>query len=118
MEIPTSGGVLFMPKLPTNSAKKRPSTVQMWLTKDKLWLIKTTHKLPEVKELAYPNPVPRAEAENILMGYSSNFRMSSTTISEQTIGMLNRGMSTVRPGMNGKLQITEGGVVFLQPNEY
>ena len=37
---PTKCGVLFMAKLPTDPESKKPHTVQLWLTKKELWLIK------------------------------------------------------------------------------
>lgn len=119
MEIPHNGGVLYMAKLPTDSSAKYPNTVQLWLTSKELWLIKTTNTNPEIKLISYPKDKARKEAFNILHKYSGyNSGSSSTTISEQTISMLKQGFATERSTMNGKLQITEEGVVFLQPNAY
>jgi hypothetical protein len=119
MDIPNNGGILSMAKLPTQPEAKRPSTVQLWLTKNEFWLIKTTDSAPEIKRLAYPAGNPKEEANEIIFKYSGyNSGMSSTTVSEQTISMLQQGFASARGSMNGKLQITEENVVFLQPNEY
>jgi len=117
--VPHNGGVLYMAKLPTDNNSIKPYTVQLWLTEKELWLIKTTNKNPEVKLLSYPKNNARDSAFEILHKYTSfQAGSSSTTISEQTINMLKQGFARERGSMNGKLQITEDGVVFLDPNEY
>ena len=120
MEIPNGGGILSMSPVSTEKGSKRPSTYQLWLTESKLWQIRTNEEKVEIEELPYPKNANVSNLDQIMsekLGAAS--RNSSMTVSPETIATFkSTGRCDRDKTLNGKLNISSEGVVFVVPNPY
>lgn len=120
MKIPKNGGILSMSPISTPAGSKRPSTYQLWLTHSELWQIRTIEEGTEIEKLPYPDGASVKTLDSLMhknLGMAS--RRSTMTISETEINNIkSRGESWRDDTLNGKLQITVEGVIFILPNPY
>jgi hypothetical protein len=104
----------------TVQGSKRPNTYQLWLTDSKLWQIRTIEQKVEIEELPYPKDASVTDLDNLMrksLGFGA--RQSTMTVSAEELRKLrSTGESWRDDSLNGKLRISIGGVVFVQPNPY
>lgn len=120
MRMPEGGGLLAMSPLPTPKGSKRPSTYQLWLTESTLWQIRTIEEKVEIEQLPYPKGASVKTLNDLMhknLGFTSG--QSTMTVSPQEISSLKSSGGARRDeSLNGKLQISVEGVVFVLPNPY
>ena len=120
MKIPENGGILAMSAISTLAGSKRPSTYQLWLTHSELWQIRTIEEGTEIEKLPYPDGASVKTLDSLMhknLGMAS--RQSAMTISETEINNIKSSGGSWRDDtLNGKLQITVEGVIFILPNPY
>lgn len=118
MEVPQGGGILSIASLKTPTGNKYPSTYQLWITDSEFWQVKTTEQSVEIEQLEYPNALP-IDAVDATMRKQAGYAMSTMTIHSETVASLKMGKGSWHDqDMNGKMKITEEGVVFIQPNKF
>lgn len=118
MEVPERGGILAINLISTPEGNKQPSTFQLWISESEFWQIKTSDSGVEVEKLEYPAVEP-IEAAEATMSEKAGGALSYTTVSYDEVSSLEMGYGSGRDqDMNGKIKITEEGVVYFQPNEY
>ncbi|MCG7567856.1 hypothetical protein MHM95_16410 [Pseudoalteromonas sp. CnMc7-15] len=118
MEVPTGGGILSITTIDTPEDYKHPSTFQLWITESEFWQVKTTEQNVEIEQLEYPNSLP-IDAVDTTMRKQAGYAMSTMTVHSGEVASLKMGKSSWHDkDLNGKMKITEEGVVFIQPNEF
>ena len=118
MEIPDGGGILSIASVNTPTGNKHPSTYQLWITETEFWQVKTTEKKIEIERLEYPS-VPPIDAVDTTIRKQAGYAMSTMTVNSKEVTSLKMGKGSWHDkDLNGKMKITEQGVVFIQPNEF
>ncbi|MDN3652749.1 hypothetical protein QWY77_08220 [Thalassotalea ponticola] len=116
MEVPVGGGILSIASVETPSGNKYPSTYQLWITESEYWQVKTTEQDVEIEQLEYPEAMP-IDAIDETMRKQAGHVMSTMTVHSETVTSLKMGKGTWHDkDMNGRMKITQEGVVFIQPN--
>lgn len=120
MKIPNGGGILAISIVATGKGSKRPSSYQLWLTKNKLWQIRTTEEKAEIEELQYPKNATDGGLNELMYEKLGTYAQNVTmTIDADEVRQLkSSGNMQGNESLNGKLKITADGVVFLLPNQY
>jgi hypothetical protein len=120
MKIPNGGGILAMSIVATAKGSKRPSTYQLWLTKNKLWQIRTTEDKTEIEEIQYPKNATDSGLDELMYEALGTYAQNATmTVDADEINQLkSSGNLHCNESLNGKLKITANGVVFVLPNPY
>ncbi|OZG75035.1 hypothetical protein BTA51_01130 [Hahella sp. CCB-MM4] len=120
MEIPENGGILSTTPLATPSGAERPSTYQLWLTQSELWQIETHGEEVEVKKLPHPDDASLDTLSSLMRtNLGLVVRQSSITVSDFQIKQLKlTGVAPRSEGLNGELNITVEGVVFILPGQF
>jgi hypothetical protein len=120
MKIPPGGGILAMSPMNTVKGSKRPSTYQLWLTDSKLWQIRTVEEKVEIEELHHATNASVTDLDDRMrksLGFAA--RQSTMTVSADELSRLKAtGRSSHDDSLNGKLKISDEGVVFVQPDPY
>ena len=119
LEIPADGGLLFISWLEPEAGAGRPDTVQIWLTTETAWLIRTEADGVEHERLPYPRPygVPMMRYLLKVMGPNRgmNIALSLQQVTIDDTERLGRSLHRVTTG--GEIKTNEDGVVYLKPDE-
>lgn len=120
MEIPQGGGILAMAPMSTPPGAKRPGTYQLWLTEAGLWQIRTNEDKGQIEKLPRPENATVGDLDRLMREQlGAMARQSTMTVSDVEIRKLrSSGTSWRDDSLNGKLNITVDGVVFVLPNPY
>jgi hypothetical protein len=120
MEIPRGGGILALVPVSTPAGEDRPRTYQLWLTEKGLWQVRTNADKAQGEALARPENASVEDLDRLVREQlGSTARKSMMTVSEVDIHRLrSTGTSWRDDSLNGKLNITVDGIVFLIPNPY
>ena len=120
MKIPHGGGILAMATTITQAVANRPSTYQLWLTESSLWQIQTSGDKAQVEQLPRPASASVEDLDRLMREKLGPAALQSTmTVSDMEIQKLRTvGSSSRDESLNGKLNITVEGVVFVLPNAY
>lgn len=118
MAVPVGGGILSIASVNTPTGNKYPSTYQLWITETEFWQVKTTEQNVEIEQLEYPSILP-IDAIDATMRKQAGYAMSTMTVISEEVTSLKMGKGSWHDqDLNGKMKITEQGVVFIQPNEF
>ncbi len=117
MQVPADGGILAIATVNAPSGSQYPATYQLWITESEFWQVKTTEQQVEIEKLAYPTVLP-IDAVNATMRKQAGYASSTMTVNSEEVASLKMGQGSWHDqNMNGKMKITEGGVVFFQPDK-
>ena len=79
--------------------------------------MKSTEQQVEIEKLAYPTVLP-IDAINATMRKQAGYASSTMTVNSEEVASLKMGHGSWHDqNMNGKMKITEEGVVFFQPDK-
>ena len=119
MRFPGGGGLLLVATLDPASQPGRSDTVQIWLTKQKAWLIRTEGENVQTERLPYPKPHTVSTMRYLLQFEAPDYQSSVIyqVRKEVVRDIAADGETNAAVPTNGKLRGTTSGIVYLLPDE-